>query len=101
MNITFYLPTKDEWYGTYEGGYVEVKIHCGMQPKNITKEYCDWVYMMFIIFQGNDDLMYRKYYQIEESKQDEELIKVFKIISEIPLPITKSYLRSIGFEDDN
>jgi len=98
MQIKFFLPTEEEWCGTYEGGYVEVFISNDKQPTNITKESCTWRHWIFILFQGNDDLMWAKRYEIEDSEKDTELLKAFELVSNIPLPVTKEYLKSIGLE---
>lgn len=98
MRLTFYLPTKENWCGTFDGGYVECTIINEKQPTNITKDHCDWIRHIFIIFQGNDDLMWAKRYKIEENDSDKETIKALEMISNIPLPVTKKYLQTIGFE---
>lgn len=98
MRLTFYLPTQEDWCPTFDGGYVRCIIINEKQPTNITKDKCDWKYFIFIIFQGNDDLMWAKRYEIDESKRDEETVKALELISEIPLPVTKEYLKIIGFE---
>lgn len=98
MKIKFFLPTQEEWYGTFEGGYVEVYITNDKQPINITKNGCDWTHVIFIVFQGNDDCMWAKRYNIEDSQKDIELLKAFELVSNIPLPVTKEYLKTIGFE---
>lgn len=98
MKMTFYLPTEEDWYGTFDGGYVEVLISNEKQPCHFTKDGCVWRYWIFIIFQGNDDLMLAKRYEVEDSEKDAELLKAFELISNIPLPVTKEYLRTIGFE---
>ena len=100
MRIKFFLPTQENWYSTYEGGYVEVNISNEKQPTNITKNNCDWKYCIFIIFQGNDDLMWTKRYECKDEEKDIELLKAFELVSNIPLPVTKEYLTTIGFETE-
>ena len=96
MKIEFFLPTKEEWCGTYEGGYVKVYMSNDKQPTNITKDGCDWKYFIFIIFEGNDDLMWAKRYECEDP--DKEFLNALKMVSKIPIPVEKLYLKSIGFE---
>jgi len=91
--MKFFLPTEENWHGTYDGGYVEVYISNGIQPTGD-----EWKYWIFILFQGNDDEMWAKRYQIEDSQKDVELLKAFELISKIPLPVTKKYLKTIGFD---
>lgn len=100
MNLEFFLPTQENWCGTYEGGYVKVYISNDKQPINITKDGCDWQNEIIINFSGNDDLMWRKIYPIEEKNKNNELLKALDMISKIPLPVTKSYLKNIGFNPD-
>jgi len=100
MRIKFYLPTEEEWCGTFKSGYVECCIITGKQPTNITKGHCDWIDHIFILFQGNDDLMWAKRYRIEEADVDKETVKALELISNIPLPVTKKYLKTIGFESE-
>lgn len=95
MRITFFLPTEEEWYGTYEGGYVEVYVSNEKQPFA-----GGWRHEIIINFSGNDDLMWRKIYAIEENDKDKELMDALNMISKIPLPVTKEYLKTIGFEPD-
>jgi len=97
MKIEFYLPTKEEWYGTFDGGYVQVLVSNEKQPTNITKDRCDWVHFIFIIFQGNDDCMWAKRYECKDDP-GKELLNALELISKIPLPVEKAYLKSIGFE---
>ena len=101
MELKFYLPTEEDWYGTFDGGYVERLFHNGIQPTNITKDHCDWKYFIIIVFQGNDDMMWRKSYEISEEKRNEETIKALEMIANIPLPVTKKYLETIGFENES
>jgi hypothetical protein len=42
--------------------------------------------------------MWAKRYKIEEANFNEEIVKALRLISEIPLPVTKKYLETIGFE---
>jgi hypothetical protein len=98
MKLKFYLPTNDEWCGTFDGGYVECTIINEKQPTNITKKSCDWIRHIFIIFQGNDDLMLTKRYQIEEKDYDKETVKALELIANIPIPVTKEFLKTIGFK---
>jgi hypothetical protein len=100
MKIEFFLPTLEEWCGTYEGGYVQVYITNDKQPINITKNHCDWKHFIFIIFSGNDDLMWAKRYEIEDSQKDIELLKAFELVSKIPTPIMKEDLIKLGFESE-
>lgn len=98
MRLKFYLPTEEDWCGTFDGGYVECILINEKQPVNITKDRCDWKYFIFIIFNGNDDLMWAKRYEITEEKRNEETVKALEMIAKIPLPVTKEYLKTIGFE---
>jgi len=98
--LKFYLPTEENWCGTFDDGYVECIIINEKQSTNITKESCDWIRHIFIIFQGNDDLMWAKRYQIAENDCDKETVKALELIANIPLPVTKEYLKTIGFESE-
>ena len=98
MRLKFYLPTEENWCGTFDGGYVECIIINEKQPTNITKDHCDWIRNIFIIFQGDDDLMWAKRYEIKEEDCDKETVKALELIANIPLPVTKKYLQTIGFE---
>lgn len=101
MQLKFYLPTEEEWYGTFDGGYVECTVINEKQPTNITKNHCDWKYFIFIIFNGNDDMMQAKRYEVSEDKINEETVKALELIANIPLPVTKEYLKTVGFEDED
>jgi len=90
--LKFYLPTQEEWCGTFDGGYVECVIINEKQPTLS----CNWIRHIFIIFQGNDDLMLAKRYQIAENDCDKETVKALELVTNIPLPVTKAY----GFETE-
>jgi len=93
MKIKFFLPTKEEWYGTYDGGYVEVYLTNDLYPT------CGkWIRQIRIIFSGNDDCMWTKTYDIKEENKDIEFLDALDQISKMPLPITKKHLSSVGFE---
>jgi hypothetical protein len=100
MRLKFYLPTEEDWCGTFSGGYVECTIINEVQPTNIKGACCDWVRSIYIIFQGNDDLMLAKRYVVDENLCDKETISALELISNIPVPVTKEYLKTIGFESD-
>jgi hypothetical protein len=44
--------------------------------------------------------MLAKRYEIEEKDCDKETIKALELIANIPLPVTKDYLKTIGFESE-
>ena len=100
MRFKFYLPTEEEWCGTFNGGYVECTVVNERQPTNIIKDYCVWKYFIFIIFNGNDDMSWTKRYEITEEKRDEETLKALELVASIPLPVTKAYLKTVGFESE-
>ena len=86
----FFLPTEDEWYGTYDGGYVEVVISDGLNPE---------LNQLRIGFWGNDDtalIRDSEMYDPEESK--EKVRDAIEYVLSMPQPITKEYLRKEGFE---
>jgi hypothetical protein len=90
MKYHFFLPTVDEWYGTYEGGYVEVFVGDELNPE---------FNQIRIGFWGNDDTALIKdseKYHPEESK--EKLRDALEYVLSMPLPITKGYLRKEGFD---
>jgi hypothetical protein len=45
-------------------------------------------------------MSWAKRYKIEDSQKDIELLKAFELVSKIPLPVTKQYLSSVGFESE-
>jgi len=89
MNITFFLPTEENWYGTYEGGYVKVWISNESYPEKNT---------IRIVFEGNDDFMMAWGKEINPKNEEKEFFNTFKKVMSIPIPIKKDGLKKAGFE---
>jgi hypothetical protein len=55
-------------------------------------------YIIRIVIEGNDDFMmaWEKEYALEN--REKEVYDAIKMLSTIPLPVEKDYLRKIGFE---
>lgn len=90
MKFNFFLPTEDEWCGTYPGGYVECVI---------SNELCPKYDQIRIGFWGNDDMALI----LDSEKKDPsnaaaDMMEALSFVQKIPRPISKDYLRSIGFE---
>ena len=86
----FFLPTEDEWYGTYKGGYVKVQISNGLSPK---------FNQIRIGFWGNDDMALIKDSDIMSPEEaDAYMHQAIIAVLNFPQPISKDYLFSIGFE---
>ena len=88
--FSFFLPTKDNWYGTYPGGYVECVISDGLNPE---------LNQIRIGFWGNDDTaLVKDGEKYDPTLGKQKIFEAFKFVQEIPRPISKEYLRKIGFE---
>ncbi len=88
MNINFFIPTEEEWYGTYEGGYVEVVISNESYPEKNT---------IRIVFEGNDDFMMTWGKDIDPKNEKDEFFDAIKMVASIPVPIKKDDLEKLGF----
>lgn len=89
-NFSFFLPTEDEWYGTYKGGYVKVHISNGLSPE---------FNQVRIGFWGNDDMaLIRDSEVMSVYKADAYMYESLMWVLNLPRPISKDYLRSQGFE---
>lgn len=90
MKFRFFLPTKDEWYGTYKGGYVEVLVGDELNPE---------FNQIRIGFWGNDDMALIKDSEKYDPKESKERLRdALTYVLSMPTPITKDYLREQGFE---
>jgi len=89
MNINFFLPTKEDWYGTYEGGYVEVYITNESYPEKN---------MIRIVFEGNDDFMMTREKEVDPKNEEKDIFDAVKMVASVPVPVKKDDLKSMGFE---
>jgi len=90
MRFNFFLPTADEWYGTYDGGYVECVVSNELSPKYD---------QIRIGFWGNDDTaLILDLKKSDKKYQTIDMLDALDLVQKIPLPIKKDTLRELGFE---
>jgi hypothetical protein len=104
FKFKFFLPTNDEWYGTYPGGaifkgddgdhgakgFVEVTVGNDLNPEGDAIRIGFW---------GTDDFaMVKDTENRDPAHIKEDLMEALIFVHNIPKPISKDYLRIIGFE---